>query len=314
MQTTPPQTPPQNRKDTELTPPQNRKNTELRVDTMQRRFMLALVQLPPSADKAAALDRACQRVREAAQHGARLVVLPECFNSPYGTQFFETYAETVTPPQRTFIALSRVARESKVYLIGGSFPERKSGKFYNTCLSFSPTGELLAIHRKLHLFDINVPGEISFCESKVLSPGDKLTEFNTEFGRIGVGICYDVRFPEMAQIAARHGCCAMIYPGAFNLTTGPLHWDLLARARALDNQMYVAMCSPARDMTASYHAYGHSIVVDPNGVVIAQAGQDEEIVYAHLDIDKIREIRTAIPVTTQRRFDVYPDVARLNSI
>lgn len=151
-----------------------------------------------------------------------------------------------------------------------------------------------------------MPGKIRFQESDSLSAGDSLTTLSTPWGALGVGICYDVRFPEMAQIAARRDdVCAMIYPGAFNLTTGPLHWELLGRARAVDNQIYVALCSPAREMTASYNAFGHSTVVDPNGQVVVQAGVDEEIVYADLDPHKIGDTRLGIPVTTQRRFDVY---------
>lgn len=181
-------------------------------------------------------------------------------------------------------------------MIGGSIPERKDTKLYNTSLTFSPNGKLLAVHRKVHLFDIDVPGKIRFQESEVLTGGQTLTEVETEYGKLGVAICYDVRFPEMAMIAARKGAVAMIYPGAFNLTyvpllsnitnlsTGPLHWELLARARAIDNQIYVAMCSPARDMDASYSAWGHSTIVDPNGEIIAKAGVCEEIIYANLSI------------------------------
>jgi len=128
-------------------------------------------------------------------------------------------------------------------------------------------------------------------------------------GRIGIGICYDVRFPELATIAARRGCVAMVYPGAFNLTTGPMHWELLARARAVDNQVYVAMCSPARDMDADYHAWGHSTVVDPSGRKVAEADENEAIIYAVIDPTAIEEARKNIPVSTQRRFDVYPDVS-----
>lgn len=161
----------------------------------------------------------------------------------------------------------------------------------------------MAIHRKVHLFDIDVPGKIRFQESEVLTGGQTLTDFETEYGKFGLAICYDVRFPEMAMIAARKGAVAMIYPGAFNLmynhccltltgSTGALHWDLLARARAVDNQIYVAMCSPARDLNSTYHAWGHSIIVDPNGEIIARAGEGEEIIYADLSIFPVLLIET----------------------
>jgi omega-amidase len=183
-------------------------------------------------------------------------------------------------------------------------------KYYNTSLVFSPTGSLIATHRKTHLFDIDIPGKITFRESDVLSPGNKVTIFDIpEYGKIGLAICYDIRFPELAMIAARKGCFLLVYPGAFNTTTGPLHWSLQARARAMDNQVYVALCSPARDMDATYHAWGHSMVVDPNAAVMAETEEKEDIVYGELDEKKLDETRTNIPIYTQRRFDVYPDVS-----
>ncbi|OMH85178.1 putative hydrolase NIT3 [Zancudomyces culisetae] len=132
----------------------------------------------------------------------------------------------------------------------------------------------------------------------------------TAWGKIGVGICYDMRFPELAMIAARKGCLAMIYPGAFNLTTGPMHWELLLRARATDNMIFVGGCSPARNLEATYHAWGHSTMVNPKGEVIAKAGAEESIVYAEIDTNDIQEIRSGIPIYNQRRFDLYPDVSQ----
>ncbi|KZT03441.1 carbon-nitrogen hydrolase [Laetiporus sulphureus 93-53] len=290
-------------------------------------FTLALVQLGQvGADKAANLKHARDMVLKAASAKPKpdVVVLPECFNSPYGHVHFPVYAEPIgfTPGQAYDIAsspsesvrtLSEVARETGVWLIGGSIPERSAadgGKVFNTATVYSPAGELVAMHRKVHLFDIDIPGKITFKESETLTGGTTINAFDTPFARIGLGICYDVRFPELAMISARRGCQVLIYPGAFNLTTGPLHWELLQRARAVDNQVYFAMCSPARDMTAGYHAWGHSLVVDPMGQVIAETEHDEDIVYARIDPKTFEEARGGIPVTTQRRFDVYPDVSK----
>ena len=168
----------------------------------------------------------------------------------------------------------------------------------------------MATHRKTHLFDIDIQGKITFKESDVLSAGNKVTLLDLpEYGKIGLAICYDVRFPELAMIAARKGAFMLVYPGAFNTVTGPMHWTLQARARAMDNQVYVAMCSPARDMNHSYHAWGHSMVVNPNAEVMAELDESEDIVYAELDGARIEETRTGIPIYAQRRFDVYPDVS-----
>ena len=248
-------------------------------------------------------------------------MLPECFNSPYGTQYFPKYAETLLPSPPTpaqspsFHALSSLAAEAGAYLLGGSIPEYAPAteKYHNTALLFAPDGALLASHRKTHLFDIDIPGKIRFRESEVLAPGNKLTLVELPpYGKVALAICYDIRFPEMAAIAARRGCFLLLYPGAFNLTTGKLHWALQARARAMDNQVYVGVCSPARDMQASYHAWGHTMVVDPNAEVMAEAAEGEEIVYADLVNGKIEETRKSIPLETQRRFDVYPDVSQGN--
>lgn len=188
---------------------------------------------------------------------------------------------------------------------------KSTNKYHNTSLLFAPDGKLLATHRKVHLFDIDIPGKITFRESDVLSPGNKVTLVDLPpYGKIAIAICYDIRFPELATIAARQGCFLLLYPGAFNLTTGALHWSLQARARAMDNQVYVGLCSPARDTEASYHAWGHSMVVDPNAHVMTEAGEGEEIVYAELKGEAIEETRKGIPIYTQRRFDVYPDISK----
>ncbi|OXV09593.1 hypothetical protein Egran_02644 [Elaphomyces granulatus] len=285
---------------------------------LKKPLKLALVQLASGLDKAANLRHARVKVLEAARSGASLIVLPECFNSPYGTQYFPKYAEILRPSPPTedqspsYHALSSLAVEAKSYLVGGSIPELDCAteKHYNTSLVFSPTGALIGTHRKTHLFDIDIPGKIKFKESEVLSPGNKLTIIDLpEYGKIGLAICYDIRFPESAMIAARKGAFLLVYPGAFNMTTGPLHWSLQGRARAVDNQVYVALCSPARDVAASYHAWGHSFIANPNAEVLTEAAEKEEILYADLDNETIENTRKGIPIYTQRRFDLYPDVS-----
>jgi len=293
--------------------------TKMTPKLLKQGVKLALVQLATGASKKDNLASARNKVLEASRAGAKIIVLPECFNSPYGTQFFPKYAETLLPSppsesqSETFHALSKLAAEAKAYLVGGSIPEYEtdSKKYYNTSLTFDPEGKLLATHRKVHLFDIDIPGKISFHESEVLSPGNKVTLIDLpEYGRIGLAICYDIRFPELATIAARSGAFLLLYPGAFNLTTGKLHWELQARARAMDNQVYVGLCSPARDMEATYNAWGHSMVVNPNAEIVVEADEKEGVVYAELTNEKIEETRKGIPIYGQRRFDVYPDVSK----
>lgn len=296
---------------------------------LKQSVKLALVQLACTADKAHNLSHARTKVLEATKRGAKIVVLPECFNSPYGTKYFPQYAETLlpSPPTEdqspTFHALSKLAKEANAYIVGGSIPElveeegskddkdgKDGKKWYNTNLTFAPSGELLATHRKVHLFDIDIPGKIKFKESDVLSPGNKITLVDIpEYGKIAIAICYDIRFPELATIAARKGAFLLLYPGAFNMTTGALHWELQARARAMDNQVFVGLCSPSRDMKADYNAWGHSMIVDPNAEVLEQLDEKEGIVLQELKAGRIEEVRKGIPLYTQRRFDVYPDVS-----
>ncbi|XP_054684104.1 omega-amidase NIT2 isoform X1 [Grus americana] len=289
-------------------------------------FRLALIQLHVSTVKSDNLQRACGLVREASAKGAKVVALPECFNSPYGTQYFKDYAEKI--PGESTRKLSEVAKECSIYLIGGSIPEEDDGKLYNTCTVFGPDGAMLAKHRKekqkrnarllgtnevvqntsgvqVHLFDINIPGKIQFKESETLSPGNSFSMFDTPYCKVGLGICYDIRFAEMAQIYGQQGCQLLIYPGAFNLTTGPAHWELLQRGRAVDNQVFVATVSPARDEKASYIAWGHSTVVNPWGEVIAKAGAEETVIYTDIDMEKLAEIRQQIPILSQKRCDLY---------
>lgn len=266
-------------------------------------FRLALVQLAVTASKSDNLARASKLIKEAASKGANIVALPECFNSPYGTSYFPEYAEPIPGPSTE--TLVNAAKENNIFLIGGSIPEEDNGKLYNTCTVYNPNGDMIVKHRKVHLFDIDVPGKIRFQESETLSPGNSFSVFDTPLCRIGIGICYDIRFAEMAQIYARNGCKLLIYPGAFNMTTGPAHWELLTRARALDNQLYVATVSPARDETASYVAWGHSTAVSPWGEVVATTGHEENIVYVDVDLGLVDQVRGQIPITVQRRNDMY---------
>ncbi|GMM37481.1 putative hydrolase [Saccharomycopsis crataegensis] len=282
---------------------------------LKKTLNVALIQLSAGFDKAKNLNHFKTHILKAigeSKNKLDLVVLPECFNSPYSVSEFRNYAETI-PDGETTQFLSAIAKEHQIFLVGGSIPEldKTNDKIYNTSVTFDPQGKIVGKHRKAHLFDIDIKGGITFKESITLTGGDKATVYDLDgFGKVGLGICYDIRFPELAQIAARspNDSFAMIYPGAFNTTTGPLHWHLLARARAIDNQIYTIVCSPARDLNSGYHAYGHSLVVDPYGKIIAEAGEGEEIVYAQLDPELITKVRQGIPINYQRRFDIYNNV------
>ncbi|MBR4764411.1 MAG: carbon-nitrogen hydrolase family protein [Lachnospiraceae bacterium] len=223
------------------------------------------------------------------------LLLPEIFTCPYDNSQFPLFAQK--DGDSVYCFLSELARTNHFYVIGGSVPERdEGGKIYNTSYVFDRKGELIGKHRKVHLFDIDVPGGQYFKESDVLSPGKAMTVFDTEYGRMGVCICFDIRFPDLFLQMRRAGVRMVFVPAAFNMTTGPAHWQTLFRSRALDQQIFMAGCSPARDETASYIAYGHSIVTDPWGRILRELDEKEGILDIELDLAETDRIRTQIPL------------------
>lgn len=162
----------------------------------------------------------------------------------------------------------------------------------------------------MHLFDIDIPGEITFKESDSLSAGNQFAVIDVKSFKIGFGICYDVRFEELAKVYRKKGCNLLIYPGAFNMKTGPLHWELLARSRANDNQCYTAMISPARDESADYIAWGHSMIVDPWAKVLKTCATGEDIIIEELDAAVVDKVRSNIPIYSQRRGDLYDTIEK----
>ncbi|KAJ2949571.1 hypothetical protein O0L34_g15489 [Tuta absoluta] len=276
---------------------------------LKKGFKIALVQMSVCSDKAKNIQSAVNWICKAKDAGAELVTLPECFNSPYGTKYFNDYAEEI-PKGETSKALSEAAAKYGVCVVGGTFPERSNGKLYNTCTVWGPKGEMLAKHRKMHLFDIDIPGKITFKESEVLSPGDQVTTFMFNGIMIGIGICYDLRFPELAHVMAKEGCSVLIYPSAFNMTTGPKHWELLSRARANDQQLYTAVVSPARDQTGDYVAWGHTLLVDPWAQVVEQLDEKPGMIVQNIDLSVVEEVRNSIPIRSQRRTDIYDVVSK----
>ncbi|XP_021824348.1 omega-amidase, chloroplastic [Prunus avium] len=282
------------------------------------KFKIGLCQLAVTADKERNIAHARKAIEDAAAKGAQLVLLPEIWNGPYSNDSFPVYAEDIDAggdASPSTAMLSEVSQRLKITIVGGSIAERSGDHLYNTSCVFGTDGKLLAKHRKIHLFDIDIPGKITFIESKTLTAGQSPTIVDTEVGRIGIGICYDIRFQELAMIYGARGAHLICYPGAFNMTTGPLHWELLQRARATDNQLYVATCSPARDAGAGYVAWGHSTLVGPFGEVLATTEHEEAIIIAEVDYSLLELRRTNLPLLKQRRGDLYQlvDVQRLNS-
>ena len=266
-------------------------------------FKLALCQLKGSYDKEESRQTVRRYVTEAASNGADVIALPEMWDCPYSNDYFREYAETADGETVKF--MSDLAAELGVYLIGCSISEIDDDKVYNTAFCFDREGRMIGRHRKTHLFDIDVEGGIRFMESDTLTAGDSATVIDTEFGKIGVAICYDVRFPELFRRMTLDGARMVILPAAFNMTTGPAHWDITMRARALDNQIFFAANSPARDEEGIYVAYGNSCIVSPWGDFIAHADEKECIIYADIDFDYEDSIRNQLPLLKHRRPELY---------
>lgn len=268
------------------------------------KIKLALCQMNVIDNKEANIENAGLMINEAISKNADFIVLPEMFNCPYSNDKFIEYAEE----EQNSLTLNKIAsltKNNNVYILAGSIPEKEEDKLYNTSYLFDRSGKMLAKHRKMHLFDIDVKGKITFKESDVLTAGDDFTIADTEFGKIGIGICYDVRFPELARIMVEKGALILFYPGAFNMTTGPAHWELLFRSRALDNQVYCVGVAPALNKDANYHSFGHSIIANPWGEVLAEANEEESLIICEIDLDEIKKVREELPLLKNKREDLY---------
>ncbi|WP_304509711.1 carbon-nitrogen hydrolase family protein [Anaerotignum sp.] len=264
---------------------------------------LALIQMQVKNTPEENLLKAKELLKKAVQEKIDLAVFPEMFACPYDNSCFPRFA---MDKDDTFLAeIGNLALEYGIYIVAGSVPEKFKKNIYNTSFVFDPKGHRIASHRKMHLFDINVEGGQRFMESDVLTPGDDFTTFDTPWGKLGLIICYDIRFPELARLLALQGAKGIIVPAAFNMTTGPAHWELTFRARALDNQLYMAGVAPARDTTASYVAWGHTISTDPWGKVLIELEEKEEIAFVEWDLEYLEKVRRELPLLKHRRTDLY---------
>lgn len=268
-----------------------------------RKVRITQIQMPVFSDKNETKAYISEAVKKAAEN-ADIVTLPEMFCCPYHVDNFPVYAEKDGGDMWQFC--SALARENGIYFSAGTMPERdEKGRIYNTAYVFDRKGNCIAKHRKMHLFDINVEGGQRFMESETLTAGDCVTTFDTEFGIFGICVCYDFRFPELSRLMTLKGAQVILVPAAFNMTTGPAHWELLFRSQALNNQIYAIGTAPSRDAEASYQSWGHSIITDPWGRVVHQMDEKEGMVNTEIDLDYIVEVRDQIPVLKQRRSDVY---------
>jgi predicted amidohydrolase len=266
---------------------------------------VAAVQLNATADQAVNLAVADRLTRAAASDGATLIVLPEKWTAMGAEDDLRAAAE---PLDGAAIGWARsVARELGVDLVAGSILERVSGqdKLANTSVHVDPQGELKAVYRKVHMFDVEVGGR-SYRESELEQAGEEIVLSRTADGvDLGLSICYDLRFPELYRILAVRGARVIVVPAAFTLATTRDHWETLVRARAIENQAFVIAANQVGSHPAGQHSGGRSMIVDPWGVVLAQAPDSEAHIVAELDLDRQREIRASLPSLANRRPAAY---------
>ena len=266
---------------------------------------VAAVQLNAGADRTANLAAADRLTRAAAADGARLIVLPEKWTAMGSDEDLRAGAETLEGPAIEWARSS--ARELGVDLVAGSFPERVEGavKLANTSVHVGPDGELKATYRKLHMFDVEVDGR-SYRESDLEEPGEEIVLSRTAEGvELGLSICYDLRFPELYRILAVRGARVLPLPAAFTLATTRDHWEALLRARAIENQAFVVAANQVGAHPGGHRSGGRSMIVDPWGVILAQAQDTEDHIVAELDLARQREIRAQLPSLANRRPEVY---------
>jgi deaminated glutathione amidase len=281
-------------------------------------LVVGAVQMTSSAAVGANLERACDLVREAARAGALLVGLPENFaylgdDRDHRLSIAEAVpapdgavarrAEGVGPVGPILGTMQELARQTGAWLLLGGFPERgQDGKHIrNTAIVLDASGAVVAIYRKLHLFDVDVPGGKRFRESESIQAGDEPVVVTTPWGGLGLSICYDVRFPELYRALVAHGARMLAVPSAFTVETGKDHWHALLRARAIENQAFVIAPAQFGAHGPTRRSYGHALVVDPWGAIVAECGDHEGVALARLDFGYQDRVRAALPCLSHRR-------------
>ncbi len=260
----------------------------------------AVVQMNSGSDRDRNLKRASELVAEAAARGARVVALPENFSFMREDRSVSPVGEGLEGP--TVAWGRRTAKEHGIYLLLGSFPEASDaeGKVSSTSVLLGPDGTVIAVYRKIHLFDVTLEGGEVHRESATIVPGSKLGIGETEFGRAGLTICYDLRFPELYRRLAGLGARLIFVPSAFTRLTGEAHWEVLLRARAIENQVFIAAPGQVGRHSKSRVTYGHSMIVDPWGTVLARIEEGEGVITAALDFNEQDSLRRAMPCHKHR--------------
>jgi predicted amidohydrolase len=275
----------------------------------ESRFLAAVVQLSSQDDVATNLRRAEHWIAEAARAGAQLIALPENFAFMGEEDVKRRIAESLLPPFGPIVgSMSEAARKAGIFLVAGGFPERSDveARPFNTSILFAPDGRIVAHYRKIHLFNVDLPDGTKLEESRATCAGSPfdLTVAPAVGTPIGMTICYDVRFPELYRALEERGARVITVPAAFTVTTGKDHWHVLLRARAIENQVYVLAPAQTGKHPKGRQTYGKSLIVDPWGDVLAQAGEGEGVAFAFIDPGYQDTVRKALPSLRHKRLQV----------
>jgi len=264
-------------------------------------YLAAAIQMNAGPDKAANLERAERLVRVGAARGANLVALPEVFNWRGKRNEQASAAETLDG--ESLALMSRLARELQIHIVAGSITEHvpSDSRCYNTSALIGPDGKQLAVYRKIHLFDVDLPGRVTVRESDAKLAGADVVTAATPLGAIGLSICYDLRFPELYRRLTFAGAQIISVPSAFTFPTGEAHWEPLIRARAIENQAYVIAPAQFGPNVYGYSDYGNSMIVDPWGRVLARAADQEGVVVAPIDLEYQERVRRELPALEHAR-------------
>lgn len=279
----------------------------LESDSMSRGSTLsvALVQMNSGDSVERNVGDALAGIDRAAATGARLVVLPEVWTYLGEDEGIRDAAEPIPGPLTD--RLAGRARQHGIHLHIGSIYERVEGepRLFNTSVVYDPQGEEVARYRKIHLFDVDLDGTAAYHESATIAPGEGIVTFDLDGVTIGLAICYDLRFPELFRILALRGAEVIVLPAAFTLATGKDHWEPLLRARAIENSLYLVAPNQVGEHPPGLWCYGRSMVVDPWGIVTAQATDQPTVLTSQLDLDRVRQVRRQIPSLNNRLPDRY---------
>ncbi|MDH4128447.1 MAG: carbon-nitrogen hydrolase family protein [Spirochaetota bacterium] len=269
-------------------------------------MLIAAIQLNSTEDRISNIRKTVYYIEEAVKNKAQLIALPE--NFAYLKIEGEAYPFLESFEGELIMTLRGLARQHRVYILTGSFPESIDGtnKTYNTSIMLNSNGEIIGHYRKIHLFNYGINTDTSYQESNYVKPGTETSVIDTEWCKVGITICYDLRFPELYRVLALKGAKIIFVPSAFTMSTGKDHWEVLLKARAIENQVYIVAPNQFGKHSENRVSYGHSMIVGPWGTPVAQAQDREEIIYANIDFDYLEKVRQKLPSLNHIQNSLFP--------